>query len=84
MNFFISLIFFSVFSCQSIISKQDALAYESKIKAIAEENCKTLFDSNNTESDHFHDIISGDKKFFEILEITLQHHIHPYSLFKNS
>lgn len=77
MNFlFLLSLFFYCFS-QTIISHNEFPHTDSIIKKIAEENGKTLCDSDENSDLHFNQAIRGDKKFYEILNITLQNHIHP-------
>ena len=76
----ISLLFLSIFTihARDITFDMDN-PNELLSNQIAQENGKTLFAANASsgEEDTFNSVISGDKKFSEILELTLQHHLKP-------
>ncbi len=66
-----------LFCCLSqTVTFSQSSHHDSIIKKIAEENGKTL--CNSEENSDLHLNIRGDKKFFEILDTTLKSHINPF------
>ncbi len=74
---YLSLLLIFGLSIQNVSSQTTFIQEESITNQIAQENEKTLFVSSTEKDNDLHAIISGDKKFFEVLNMTLQHHIYP-------
>jgi len=72
-------LYFLIISCflyQNSCAKVVVAEHTSIMRPISQENGKTLFESDES-INHLHAVISGDKKFYEVLNLTLQNHLNP-------